>query len=54
MLLHVFRPNLIDYFNLSKVLDKYSRMCKCTSWESRVGIVCGGWYISFSLENISS
>ena len=25
MLLKVFRPNLIDYINLSKVLDNYTR-----------------------------
>ena len=42
MLLKVFRPNLIDYINLSKVLDNYTRRCKCTSGESRVGLVCGG------------
>ena len=40
MLLKVFRHNLIDYVNLSKVLDNYER-CKCTSGESRVGLVCG-------------
>ena len=57
MLLEVFRPNLIDYINLSKVLDNYTRGCKCTSGESRVGLVCGGGGgggVSFSLKNISS
>ena len=53
MLLKVFRPNLIDYINLSKVLDNYTRRCKCTSAESRVGLVCGG-NVRFSLKNISS
>ena len=42
MLLKVFRLNLIDYKNLSKVLANYTRRCKCTSGESRVGLVCGG------------
>ena len=57
MLLKVFRPNLIDYINLSKVLDNYTGRCKCTSGESRLGLVCvcvGGGDISFSLKNISS
>ena len=40
MLLKVFRPNLIDYTNLSSVLDNYTR--RCTSGESMVGLVCGG------------
>ena len=42
MLLKAFRPNLIDYINLSKVLDNYMRRRKCTSGESRVGFVAGG------------
>ena len=42
MLLKVFSPNLIDYINLYKVLDNYTRRCKCTSGETRVGLVCGG------------
>ena len=42
MFLKVFRTNLIDYINLSKMLDKYTRGCKCTSGELRVGLVCGG------------
>ena len=42
MLLKVFRPNLMDYIDLSKVLDNYMRKCKCTSGEPRVGLVCGG------------
>ena len=55
MLLKMFRPNLIDYINLSRVLDNYTRSCKCTSRESRVGLVCrGGGNTSFSLKNISS
>ena len=33
MLLKVFRPKLIDYINISKVLDNYRRRCKCTSGE---------------------
>ena len=41
MLLNVFRPNLVDYINLSKGLGNYRRRCKCTSGESRVGLVCG-------------
>ena len=41
MFLKVFRPNLIDYINLSKVLDNY-RKCKYTSGESRMGLVCVG------------
>ena len=40
MLLKVSRPNLIDYINLSKVLDNYMRRRKCSSGESRVGLVC--------------
>ena len=50
MLLKMFRPNLIDYINLSRVLDNYTRSCKCTSRESRVGLVCrgGGEYQFFS------
>ena len=58
MLLKVFRPNLIDYINLSKVVDNYTRRCKCTSEESRLALVwVGGWGagdISFPLKNISS
>ena len=50
MILKVFRPNLIDYINLSKVLDNYSRRCKCTSGKSRVGLVCGVGDISFSVK----
>ena len=42
MLLKAFRPNLIDYINLSKVLDNYTRRRKCTSGESTVGFVGGG------------
>ena len=42
MLLKVLRPNLIDYINLSKVLDNCTRRCNCTSGESRVGLICGG------------
>ena len=53
MLLKVFKPNLMDYINLSKILDNCTRRCKCTSGESTVGLVCGG-DISFSLKNISS
>ena len=41
MLLKVFRPNLIDYINLSKVLDSYMRRCRCTSGELNVGLFCG-------------
>ena len=41
MLLKVLRPKLIDYINLSKVLDNYTRRCKYTSGEWRVGLVCG-------------
>ena len=53
MLLKEFRPNLIDYINLFKVLDNYMRRCNCTGGGSRVGL---GWCgdISFSLKNISS
>ena len=55
MLLKVFRPNLIDYINLSKVLDNYTRRCKWTEGtQPRVGLVCGVGGISFSLKNISS
>ena len=55
MLLKAFRPNLIDYINLSKVLDNYTRRRKCTSGESTVGFVGGGGGdIGFSLKNISS
>ena len=57
MLLKVFRPNLIDYINQSKVLDNYTKRCKCTSGKSRVGLVRGErgrGNISFSLKNISS
>ena len=42
MLLKIFRQKLIDYINLSKVLDNYMRRCKCTSGGSMVGLVCGG------------
>ena len=42
MLLKVFRLNLIDYINLSKVFANNTRRCKCTSGESKVGLVCGG------------
>ena len=41
MLLKVFRPNLIDNIDLSKVLDDYTRRWKCTSGKSSVGLVCG-------------
>ena len=51
MFLKVFRPNLIDYINLSKVLDNYRR-CKCTSGESRVGLVCMGGTSVLSLKKI--
>ena len=34
------------------VLNNNTRRCKCTSGESKVGLVCGG-DISFSLKNIS-
>ena len=46
MLLKVFRPNLIDYINLSKVLDNYMRRCRCTSGGSMVGLVCVGTSVS--------
>ena len=42
MLLKVFRQNLIDYINLSKVVDNYTKRCKCTTGELKVGLVCGG------------
>ena len=42
MLLKVFRPNLIDVINLSKVLDNYTKRCKYTSGDLRMGLVCGG------------
>ena len=45
--LHILRPNLIDYINLSKVLDSYMRRCKCTGGIQGVGFF-------FSLKNISS
>ena len=50
---HIFRPNLIDYINLSKGLDNYMSKCKYTGGNSRGGIgqVAD---ISFSLKNISS
>ena len=53
MPLKEFRPNLIDYINLSKVLDNYMSRCKCSGGDSRVEL---GWWgdISFSLKNISS
>ena len=41
MLLKAFKPNLIDYINLSKILDNYVRRCKCTGGDSRVGL---GWW----------
>ena len=50
---HIFRPNWIDYINLSKVLDNYMSRCKCTGCSSRGGIRLVG-DISFSLKNISS
>ena len=34
----IFRPNLIDYINLSKALDNYTSRCKCTSGEIEGGI----------------
>ena len=55
MLLKAFKPNLIDYINLSKILDNYMRRCKCAGGDSRVGL--GWWWegdISFSQKNISS
>ena len=42
MLMKVFRPHLIDSINLSKVLDNYTRRCKYTSGETRVGLFVGG------------
>ena len=53
MLLKVFRPNLIDNINISKVLDNYTRRCKCTSGKSRVGFVCwrGGALVFFTKKS---
>ena len=50
--IYIFRPNLIDYINISKVLDNYMSRCKCTGGDSRCGIGLVG-DISFSLKNIS-
>ena len=49
----IFRPNLIDYISLSKVLDNCMSRWKCTGGDSRgwIGLVGD---ISFSLKNISS
>ena len=35
---HIFRPNLIDYINLFKVLSNYMSRWKCTGGNSRGGI----------------
>ena len=52
-LTYIFRPNLIHYINISKVLDNYMSRCKCTGGNSMGGIGLVG-DISFSLKNISS
>ena len=51
MLLKVFRPNLIDYINLSKVLDNYTRRCKWNrgyTTEDGIGLWRGGGHQFFS------
>ena len=45
---------MIDYINLSKVLDNYIKRCKCTGGESRGGIWLAGGGHKFIFENISS
>ena len=46
--LHIFRPNLIDYINLFKVLDNYMSRCKCAGGHLRGGIGLVGGYHFFS------
>ena len=46
--LHIFRPKLIAYINLSKVLDNYWSRCKCTGGDSRGGTGLVGGHQFFS------
>ena len=52
----IFRPNLIDYISISKLLDNDMSSCRCTCGNSRGWDWAGGGGggISFSLKNISS
>ena len=46
--IHIFRPNLIAYINLSKVLDNYMSRCECSGrdWRGGIGLVGGHQFFS--------